>query len=317
VKPVEVPWARPGSGFTLLFEAWVLHLAAWMPVTGVAEQVREHDTRIWRVLQNLVEKAREKRDDSTVTHVAMDETAARRGHRYVTLFADAAVPRVLFVTEGKGADTVKRFTEDFKGHGGDPERVTEACCDMSAAFIRGITDFLPKASITFDKFHVVKLVNDAVDKTRREERHENPELKGHRYTVLRNIETMSDDQLEFGATLLLKRSHLKTARAFHLRLAFQEFYEARGSLAEATLRRWCSWAQRSRVPEMVRVARTIRQHWSGILRWFQSRITNGMMEAINGLVQAAKARARGYRTTRNLATIIYLIAGKLDLQVTH
>jgi transposase len=112
---------------------------------------------------------------------------------------------------------------------------------------------------------------------------------------------------------------LKTARAFHLRLAFQEIYLTSRSPehAEEQLRSWCGWAQRSRIPEMVRVARTIRGHLQGLLRWFTSGITNGLLEGINSLVQSAKSRARGYRTTRNFIDVIYLVAGNLDFSPTH
>jgi len=127
---------------------------------------------------------------------------------------------------------------------------------------------------------------------------------------------MSDGQLDFAAELL-RQTHMKTARAFHLRLAFIDLYAQPRRGAEAYLKRWYSWAIRSRVPAMVDAARTVKRHWNGVLRWFVSRISNGLLEGLNSLVQAAKAKARGYRSTAYLQTIIYLIAGKLDLQATH
>jgi len=177
---------------------------------------------------------------------------------------------------------------------------------------------LPNASITFDKFHLKKIITDAVDRTRRAERHQYPELKGMRYALLRNEETMNDAQLEFASTILLRKSTMKTARAFHLKLAFDELYSMRTpTAARRYLTRWCNWAVRSRVPAMIDAAKTIRRHFEGVLRWFTSHITNGILEGINSLVQAAKAKARGYRSTRNLITMTYLIAGRLDLNQTH
>jgi transposase len=316
IKPVEVQWARPGSGFTLFFEALVLTLSAQMPVKAVARLLGVHDTRLWRMLKHYVEQARERRDDSGVERVGVDETAAKRGHDYVSLFADLDGPRVLYVAKGRGAETVEEFRSDLEAHGGQAEQITEVCCDMSPAFIRGIEQALPEAAITFDKFHVLRLISDAVDKTRRSERPDYPELKGWRYALLRNPETMSDGQLDFAAELL-RQTHMKTARAFHLRLAFIDLYAQPRRGAEAYLKRWYSWAIRSRVPAMVDAARTIKRHWNGVLRWFVSRISNGLLEGLNSLVQAAKAKARGYRSTAYLQTIIYLIAGKLDLQATH
>jgi len=314
---VKVPWAREGSGFTLLFEALIMMMAPHMPVAAISRIVGEHDTRLWRVIHHYVEDGRAERDDSLVRRVGMDETSSRRGHAYISLFVDMDVPRVLFATEGKDASTVQRFREDLLLHGGHPDAVKEACSDMSAAFINGIGEFLPKASITFDKFHVTKIIGDAVDKTRRAERADYPELKGQRYALLRSPETMNDDQLQFASELLLRKTSMKTARAFHLKLVFQDFYRQPKSLAETFLEKWCRWASRSRIEAMVDAARTIRRHWHGVLRWFTSHLTNGLLEGINSLVQAAKARARGYRTARNLITMVYLIAGKLELNVTH
>lgn len=314
---VKVPWAREGSGFTLLFEALIMAMAPHMPVAAMGRIVGEHDTRLWRVIHHYVDTARAERDDSEVRNVGIDETSKGRGHDYISLFVDVDVPRVLFATEGKDATTVRRFREDLILHGGDPDAIKEACTDMSSAFIKGIGEFLPHAAITFDKFHVIRIIGDAVDKTRRAERTDYPELKGQRYALLRNPETMNDDQLQFTSDLLLRKTSMKTARAFHLKLVFHDFYRQPKRLAEAFLEKWCRWASRSRIPAMVVAGRTIRRHWQGVLRWFSSRLTNGLLEGINSLVQAAKARARGYRTTRNLIAMVYLIAGKLEFNATH
>jgi transposase len=314
VKPISPPWARPGSGFTLLFEALLVTMAQHMPVAAVARMLGEHDTRLWRVLHAYVDAARRDRDDSQVCVIGIDETATRRGHNYVSLVVDLEKSRVLEVFEGRSAAVVSQFADSLRSHGGDPESITEVCCDMSLAFIRGITDHLPHASITFDRFHVMHLLSNAVDQTRRSERKQLPALKGFRFALLRNPETLNEKERLF-TTDLLKKSTSKTSRAYQLRLAFREFYNQEAADAEGFLQSWYSWAIRSRIPAMVEVARTVKRRWDGILRWFQSRITNGLLEGINSLVQAAKAKARGYRTIRNLTTIIFLIAGKLDLRL--
>jgi len=288
-----------------------------MPVKAAARLMDEHDTRLWRVIHHYVDQAVAMRDDSAVERIGVDETSSRRGHNYISIFVDLDVPRVLFATEGKDASTVSRFADDLQEHGGDPSSITEVCMDMSPAFIKGARESLPTASITFDKFHLTKIIGDAVDKTRREERPGHPELKGQRYALLRKPETMNDEQLGFVTELLLRKTQLKTARAFHLKLVFQDFYNQPRQHAESYLTKWCNWAARSRVPAMVDAARTIRNHWQGVLRWFTSRITNGLLEGINSLIQAAKAKARGYRTSRNLIAMVYLIAGRLELNATH
>lgn len=313
VHRVAVPWARPGSGFTLLFEALVMTLAKVMPVSAAGRIVNQHDTLLWRIVEHYVDTARAKADHSTVTQVGVDETASRRGQTYISLFADLKERKVLFATPGKDAATVAAFADDLKAHGGKLEAVTEVSADMSKAFSKGIAANLPNARVTFDKFHVVGLVNDAVDEVRRLEQKTNPELAKTRYVWLKNPENLTPSQWEQFDTIDIASSHLKTARAYQIRLTFQELYNQPPDKAEAYLNKWYFWATHSRLTPIIKVAKTIRKHQQGILRWFTSGINNGILEGINSLVQAAKAKARGYRSDRNLATIIYLIAGKLDL----
>ncbi len=146
MRQVSVPWARPGSGFTLLFEALVLSFATAMPMAKVAAMTREHDTRIWRIVEHHVTAARDRLDCTGVRRVGMDETAARKGQDYVSIFADLDARRVLFATEGRSADTVGRFAADLAEHGGDPDKVTDTSSDMSTAFISGISQYLPNAT---------------------------------------------------------------------------------------------------------------------------------------------------------------------------
>ena len=314
VRLVDVPWARPGSGFTLLFEALAMTLMTAMPVRAAGDLVDEHDTRMWRILHHHVEEARERADYAAVKSVAIDETAARRGHNYVSLFVDIEERRVLFVTAGKDASTVERFADDLEAHGGDASRVKQVSIDMSAAFIKGVADNLTEAEITFDKFHVVKLVNEAVDQVRREEVKTRPELKNSRYLWLKNAANLSTTAHDTLASLT--KLHLRTGRAYQMRLAFQEIYAQPGrQWGELFLDRWLGWAKRSRLEPMKALARTIERHRQGILAWFDSGIANGLIEGINSLVQAVKARARGYRTVRCLANMTYLIAGRLDLRL--
>ena len=314
VRKTTVPWARPGSGFTLLFEALVMTLVSSMPVAAAARLVGEHDTRLWRVILHYVNEARARMDASGVTRVAIDETAARRGHDYITLFADIDNARVLFATGGKDAATVTAFAADLTAHGGDPEAIGEVCIDMSPAFIKGVAESLPEAEVTFDKFHAVKIVNQAVDEVRRAEQKSQVMLKGTRYLWIRNPENLSERQR--AALDALPHRHLKTARAWRMKLAFQDLYDMETpEQAEAHLKRWYHWTTHGRLAPMIEAARTVKRHWDGILRWFHSKIANGLMEGINSLVQAAKAKARGYRSTRTLTAMVYLIAGKLDLRL--
>lgn len=220
VTKISVPWARPDSGFTLLFEALLTALVSEMPINAVARLVGEHDTRLWRVIHHYVERARAQLDLSAVSRGAIDETAAKRGQNYITLFVDIDQARTVFAVEGKDAGTVAAFGDDLRAHGGEPNAVSQVCIDMSAAYIKGTADNLPNAAITFDKFHAVKIINDAVDKVRRAERKQHEQRAGTRHIWLRNPANLSKRQRAMLDSISLP--HLKTARAYQIRLTFQE-----------------------------------------------------------------------------------------------
>ena len=309
---VDVPWARPGGSFTLLFEAMILTLAKAMPVKTISEFVNEHDTRLWRILHHYVDESREEADYSDIRNVGMDETSRKRGHNYVSLFVDLDTPKVLFATEGKDASTVERFKQDLTDHNGNPEAIEEMCSDMSPSFISGVEKFFPNAHLTFDKFHIMKVINEAVDEVRRQEQKDRPELFRTRYIWLKNFENLNPSQTETLNELTVKKLNLKTSRAYHIKLNFQELFKQPAEYAETYLKKWYFWATHSRLEPIKEAAYTIKRHWDGVLQWFHSGVNNGILEGINSVIQAAKARARGYRTTRNIVTIIYLIAGKLN-----
>ena len=317
IRTVEVPWARPGVGFTLLMEAFILMLVqGGMTPTQAGRLMGVHDTRIWRVLMHYVDEARKEADFSEVTAIGVDETSRSKGHNYISVFMDLDKEdsRVLFATEGKDGATVEAFKEDLEAHGGKAEQIEEACLDMSAAFIGGLKEQFPYAEMTFDNFHVMKVLGDAVDRVRRDESRTHPELKGTRYVWLKNDwnrtekETRTFDEL--------RASKLATVRATHLKSTFQDLFACENvDEAEGLLKRWYFWATHSRIGPVIKAAKTIKKHWDGVLRWFTSRISNGVLEAINGLIQSAKAKARGFRSTRYLITMVYLIAGKLDFKL--
>ena len=314
VRLVDVPWARSGSGFTLLFEALTMTLVTHMPVAAVARLVGEHDTRLWRIIIHYVEAALARLDLADLRRVCIDETAAKRGHSYISLFVDIDRRKVVYIADGKDANTVAEFADHVDAHNSDASRIKQVCIDMSGAFIKGVSENLTEAEITFDKFHVMQLIGRAVDEVRRAESRSRPELKRSRYLWLKNARNLSAEQsAQLGS---LAKTNLKTARAYHLRLAFQDIYKERSrEWAEVLFDKWHSWARRCRLEPMKAVAATMARHRDGILAWFDSRIANGLIEGINSLVQAAKAKARGYRSLRNLKAITYLIAGKLDLRL--
>jgi transposase len=315
VHLVPVPWAREGSGFTLLFEALVMAMVREMPVLTVARMVGETDQRLWRVIDHYVAKAREAVDMSEVHAIGVDETSSRRGHDYISLFVDLKAKRLLFATPGKDAQTFEKFAEDLQAHSGSAEAITEVSMDLSPAFQKGAAEHLPNAQVTFDRFHLMKLVNEAVDAVRKGEAHSQPDLKKSRWLWLKNPERLSAKQ-STKLQELLKNQNLKTAQAYQFRLTFQEIFTIQNRHQGAVLlKAWIENAKASGLPPLVKVAYTLMNHWDGVLRWFESQITNGILEGFNSLLQSAKAKARGYRTHKNFINMACLILGKLDLRL--
>lgn len=319
VRLLEVPWQGKSSGFTLLFEALLLQLCKNMPVNQVSQLAKVSDDKLWRMLDLYVELARELEDFSQVDSIGVDETSQRKHHNYISLFVNLETKKVMYVTEGKSNKTVEDFSKDLEAHKGKVENIKNVSCDMSAAFIKGVNKYLPEAKITFDKFHVIKIINEAVDSVRRQEVKEQETLKGKRYLFLKNEGSLSKKQKKELDKLSCPKLNLKTVRALHIRENFQHIYEATTSQEfETELKQWYFWATHSHLEPIKKAAKTIKAHWEGILNWFESKINNGILEGLNSILQAAKARARGYRTTKNFKIMAYLIAGDLKFnQINH
>ncbi len=314
VKQVEVPWARAGADFTFLFESFAMTLVREMPVNRVSKILKVDGNKLWRMMHYYTEAARDQENYSEVTSIGIDETSRARGHDYVTLFVDLSKRRTVFVEKGKGAATISAFVQDFKAHHGSPTSITDASIDMSPAFIKGIKENLPSAQITFDKYHIMKIINSAVDKVRKAEVKEQHILRGLKYIFLKNRINLTPSQLaDLRYLESMPRLNLKTMRAYHIRENFQEIYNAKSRQDfEIALKKWYFWATHSRIERMIEAAKTLKRHWDGVLRWFDSKINNGILEGLNGIVQAARAKARGYRTSKNYVAMIYLLTGKLD-----
>ena len=314
VKQLKVPWARKGSGFTLLMDSLILLMAQRMPVKAVADLIGEHDTRVWRVLEYYVLKARSEEDFSKVKSVGVDETSRTKGHNYVSVFVDLDISKVMYVCEGKDSATIGSFKKDFEVHKGSSKNVSNFCCDMSPAFISGVMDKFPEASITFDKFHVIKLMNEAVDQVRREELSHNSSLKRTRYIWLKNPENLTQKQKQTLGSL--KDMRLKTLRAYNIKLSLRDFWNFKDPLlAEDYLNKWYFWATHSRLEPIIKTAKTIKGHWNGVLNYIKSRINNGVLEGINSVIQSVKGSARGFKPTKNLIITIYLRLGKLKFNL--
>ena len=159
---------------------------------------------------------------------------------------------------------------------------------MSPAFIKGVKTFFPAAHLTFDKFHIMKIINEAVDEVRRQEQKKRPELNKTRYIWLKNKNNLKSSQLKTLEELQVKKLNLKTSRAYHIRLNFQDFFTQPVETAEAFFKKWYYWATHSRLEPIKEAAYTIKRHWDGVLRWFIPGSTTGCLRASTALFNPPK-----------------------------
>ena len=312
-----MPWeARPNSHFTALFEAQVLVMAlSGMTATQVARQVRLSDSRVWAILSRAVGEALACADYSGVRRVGIDDTARRRGQNYISTMVDLDGRRVVAVTEGRDKAAVGRLCDELESRGGDRSAVAEVTRDMSRAYSLGVAAEMPSAAQTVDRFHVMQLFGQAVDRVRCAESKSSAEkrrlLKGTKYVWLKRPENLTERQASRKESLA--GEHLLTARACAMAEAMRAVYACPDrETAGAELDRVVSWAMHSNVPEMKRVARTVREEREGVLNWFSSRATNAILEGLNSVIQSMKRAARGFRNIEYFRTAIFLRLGGLD-----
>ena len=292
---IEVPWARNTADFTFLFESFAMTLCREMPVNKVSQMIKVDDNKLWRMMSHYTEEALKLEDYSGIKKIGIDETSKKRGHDYVSLFVDLEGKRTIFVAGGKGSETISEFRKDLIGHGGKPENITDASIDMSPAFIKGVKENFSQAEITFDKFHIMKIINKAVDDVRKAEVGEQEILRGQKYLFLKNRERLTVGQEKALREIeSMPRLNLKTMRAYHIRENFQGIYKEKTQEGfEAALKKWYFWATHSRIEAIKEAAKTIKRHWEGVIRWYESKVSKGRWEGLNSWVQAAKAKARG------------------------
>jgi transposase len=317
VRMVEVPWARQGSGFTLLFEAFSLALIEReMPVNKAADLLGEYPQRLWTIFNYWIQIAYNTDDQSEVTKLGIDETSVRKGHDYVTVAIDIDTRRVIHATPGKDQQTIDQIRAHLVSKNVDPQDITDICIDMSPAFIAGILNHFPNTSVTFDRFHVVKLLQEAMDDVRKKEAKQHAILKGHKYTLLKAEHNLSQRQIKEREELIELLPNI--GNAYRLKMLFQDFWDFDNKQdAAAFLAFWCDLVDEHGIVPFKNFAKTIKGHWSGIVNYIESHIANGVLEGINNKIQLAKRRARGYRNTNNFINMIYFIAGKLKFNFPH
>jgi transposase len=311
VRQISVPWAREGSGFTLLFEAFSMHLIEQeMPVNKVGETLDEYPNRIWTIFNYWIDVAYTEADHSTIKKIGIDETSSKKGHNYVTVGVDLSTHSVFHAVGGKDAKTIEKMRDYLETKGCPKEQIEQVSIDLSPAFIEGTGDNFPNAAITFDRFHVKKLLNEAMNEVRKAERKEHQALKGHKYLFLKNNHKLSKKQRNERTNFITLYPVL--GEAFRLKELFDDFWNFKEvEEASAFLAYWCDLADESTIQPFKKFSNTIKAHWSGIINYIKTHITNAVLESINAKIQLAKKRARGFRNIKNFINMIYFIAGKL------
>lgn len=312
-KVVEAPWARKSSRFTLMFEGYAMLLLADMPILKASKLLRCNEKSLTRILRYWVQEAVEKDNLQEVRSIAADETSFKRGQSYVTVIIDAAKRRVIDVEDGRAAQQIIDFSYKLEEKGGSCERISFVSSDLSSAYRTGFQFCFPNAKHTVDKFHVKKLLLDALDEVRKSEQQEQKVKRKFSKKLLMIPETRQTKE-QRDKVAQLSREYPKTGRAFRMVQALDTVYASSNEeTAKERLEGLYRWMRRSRLEPMKRVAKTLRSYFEEILNFFRSRLTNAICEGINSMIQAAKRKARGYHTFEGFSSMIYLIAAKLSL----
>ena len=306
-----------------MMEGVILSLLKHLAVKTVAEEIGEHDTKLWRILSYYVTEAKKTRDFSDVEAVGVDEYS-HKGHDYITIFLSHVTEknskaRVLDIQNGKGNDAVTSFGEVFCAHNGNKDAVTDITSDMCHGYRNSMQTLFSKATLTVDKFHVVKMVGEAVDNVRRREsnskdKEKNSILKGTKYIWLTNRDNLSEKQANRLDELLSSENSLDTIIAYKYKLKLQELYNDSHDFESA-----CSFFEdlvlemaNSSVHEIRKASESLTRNAVEILNYFISHKTNAILEGFNSKISLIKSKARGFRNMENFKNMIYFCMGGLD-----
>jgi transposase len=316
---VSAPFERKNSRFTLLFEGYAMLIMKDVPIAKAAQWLRCDEKSLTKIMRYWVHKAVDGTDLSDVIELGLDETSFKRGHSYVTLVIDAAKRRVIDVEQGRDGQTVKLFCDKLLAKGGEPDDVISVTSDMSKSFLPAIEKYLPNAENIIDKFHVKKVLIDALDAVRKEEQKTVSDkttlFRGRRLFMIPYARLTIEQTQTLGA---MSKRYPKTGRAYRIVAGLDDFYSSTNvAQANTAFDSLYSWMRRCRLEPMKAAAETLKRHKSKILAYFKNRLTNAICEGINSMIQAAKRKARGFHTFEGYSAMIYLVAGKLRLAVPN
>lgn len=318
-----VPWARPASTFTRPFEDAVALLAQKLSGTAVSELMRISWVTVGSIAGRVVAEKLDERRLEGLCRIGIDEISYRGGHRFLTTVVNHDSGRVVWAGEGKSSATVHEFLAELgTERAGRLELVT---MDLSAAFQKGVREGAPHAEIVFDRFHLARLAQDALDQVRRAEFHKlaaeaGAELKGNRWILLKRPENLDPEERQRLA--VLSKVNQPVYRAYLLKESFLDLFESRAGQnaqqsAEKALDAWIAWATRSRLSPFERLARTVKKHRAGILRAIELPLSNARLEGTNNKIRLLSHRAYGFHSAAALISMIYLCCSGISLPQLH
>ena len=283
-----------------------------MPLTKAAEFMHVGPDVLLGIVRYRVNKALDSMDLSGVSRIFLDETSSRRGHRYITVIADVDTKRIIFMTEGKGADSIGRFSDWLYSHNGDPHNIRSVSCDFSKSFLAGINEHLPRAEVVYDHFHLAKMANDALDRIRSMNQMNGMRHKWMRFKLLKNGKDLSDEDKR--KIFDIKEDNSVLGLAYEMKESLIQLYDYPDiSTASEHVKQWLSWVDSEGEAPMKAVGRTVSRHFHKILNWYHDRMSNGFLEGLNGMIQTTKRIGRGYPNTQNFMTMIFFRHGRLDI----
>ncbi|MGE5675108.1 MAG: ISL3 family transposase [Mycobacterium leprae] len=298
IRQVDVTFADPRRRYTKAFHRYVLELSRRMTIRDVAA----HLGIGWDLVKDIQRRDLTRRFARPklkhLKRIAIDEIAVAKGHRYLTLVMDLDSGAVVFVGDGKGADTLKPFWRRLRPSGA---RIEAVAMDMSAAYRGAVAARLKRAVIVFDHFHVIKLFNDKLSDLRRSLYHRAEAdgkrvLKGARWLLLKNPENLDADRDEKARLEEALALNKPLATAYYLKEDLRRFWEQPGKrFATAFLNDWLRRAEASGVRMLQQMARTLAAHRSGLLAYYDAMITSGPMEGTNNQIKTMKRAAYGFR----------------------
>lgn len=320
VLQVKVPWAEPGGRFTALFESLAIDWLKEASIAAVARRLHVSWDELDGIMQRAVRRGLARRKAEQLTAIGVDETSFQRRHEYVTVVSDLTRPRVLYVGDGRGGEALDGF---FSGLGEKRCAALEVVAmDMWKPYIETTRRHVAFADykIAFDRFHIARQINEAVNDVRKQEHRAlradgDDRLLRTKFLWLMGPERRDELGAERRRTFdELRDSTLKVARAWAMKEMARDLwsYATRGWAARAWWK-WIGWAMRSRLEPMKRVARTVREHLWGILNAVALAATNAVAESLNARIQKVKAMACGFRSRERFRNAIYFHCGALDL----